>query len=279
MRQPISLIALDVDRTTLTDDYRLLPAVVEAVARAAEADVQVVAATARAPNALRDIAAALGLRGPSVCLNGAWTGTILPDEAVMERGVAMDLTRTKILIAEAEAAGLNPCWFTEAGWHALSEGHLVEREARATQTEPVLTPSLECFGEPVFKVLCLETERSGDALDRLMVRFTDEFSFVRSDRHLIEITANGVSKQGAIAALTRRLGVDRESVAAIGDSENDLDLIRWAGFGVAMGNGTEVVKRAADWVTWSNAHAGAAFAIDTIIAANRAAICPAGIRT
>lgn len=273
MRQPISLIALDVDRTTLTDDYRLLPAVVEAVGRAVEAGVEVVAATARAPKALRAIAADLGLHGPSVCLNGAWTGTILSDGAVMEQGMPMDLPRTRALVAEAEAAGFNPCWFTETEWHALSNGHLVEREARATQTEPVLASSLEAFGEPVFKVLCLETEASGDALDRLAGHFGGEFNFVRSDRHLVEITAIGVTKQGAVEALARRLGVDRRNVAAIGDSENDLDLIRWAGFGVAMGNGTDSVKRAADWVTWSNAHAGAAFAINTIVAANRAAAC------
>ena len=268
MRQPISLIALDVDRTTLTDDYRLLPAVVEAVGRAKEADILVIAATARAPNALRGIAAALGLKGPSICLNGAWTGTIGPHDSVMEHGAPMNLAPTKALITEAEAAGLNPCWFTEADWHALSHGHLVEREAHATQTDPVMTPSLDDIGEPVFKVLCLETEASGNALDRLAAHFAAEFNFVRSDKCLVEITANGVSKQDAVAALTRRLGVDRENVAAIGDSENDLDLIRWAGFGVAMGNGAEVVRRAADWVTWSNAHAGAAFAIDTIIAAN-----------
>ncbi|KQZ29157.1 hypothetical protein ASD50_18385 [Mesorhizobium sp. Root552] len=271
MRQPISLIALDVDRTTLTDDYRLLPAVVEAVARAVEADVQVVAATARAPNALRGIAASLGLKGPSVCLNGAWTGTILPGETMMDHGAPMDLARTKALITQAEAACLNPCWFTEKDWHALSHGHLVEREAHATQTDPILTSSLDGMAQPVFKVLCLETDSTGDALDSLVANFAGDFNFVRSDKHLVEITSSGVSKQVAVAALTKRLGVDRENVAAIGDSENDLDLIRWAGFGIAMGNGSESVKRAADWVTWSNAHAGAAFAIDTIIAANRAA--------
>lgn len=273
MRQPISLIALDVDRTTLTDDYRLLPAVIEAVARAVEADVQVVAATARAPNALRGIAASLGLKGPSVCLNGAWTGTILPGEAMMEHGAPMNFARTKTLISQAEAVGLNPCWFTETDWHALSHGHLVEREAHATQTNPVLASSLDELAQPIFKVLCLETAGTGDALEKLADNFAGDFNFVRSDRHLVEITSSGVSKQGAVAALTKRLGVDRENVAAIGDSENDLDLIRWAGFGIAMGNGSEAVKRAADWVTWSNAHAGAAFAIDTIIAANRAAAC------
>ena len=77
----------------------------------------------------------------------------------------------------------------------------------------------------------------------------------------LEINAEGADKGGALIRLAARLGIDREATMSFGDGENDLSMIRIAGIGVAMENGEESVKAAADYITKANNEAGVAKAI------------------
>lgn len=78
----------------------------------------------------------------------------------------------------------------------------------------------------------------------------------------LEINAAGCHKGAGLAALCQCLGVSREQVVAIGDSENDLEMLQYAGLAIAMGNGEEAVKKIAGAVTASNEEDGAALAIE-----------------
>lgn len=267
---PIDLIVIDIDRTTLTDEYQLLPEVTAAVGRAQRAGIAVCAATARSPAALRPIASELGLTGQSVCLNGAWIGALdRQSDAVLTQS-ELDRSHIVRLIEKAEKEGLNPCWFTEDRWWALSDGPLVARESRATKSTPSCIGNLAAIQDPIFKLLILENPETGVFAQAVQHEFGSHFDFTRSDTYLIEITQAGVSKRSAVEKLAASIGYERHNIAAVGDSENDLELIKWSGFGVAMGNATAAVKGAADWVTKSNADAGVAHAIDKIMATNTA---------
>jgi HAD superfamily hydrolase (TIGR01484 family) len=70
----------------------------------------------------------------------------------------------------------------------------------------------------------------------MTARLGTDLSAVRSDVTIGELTAPGVSKGLALATLARHLGVAREHVMAIGDQDNDLPMLQWAGLGLAMGN-------------------------------------------
>ncbi|UTH14795.1 Cof-type HAD-IIB family hydrolase [Macrococcus equipercicus] len=65
----------------------------------------------------------------------------------------------------------------------------------------------------------------------------------------LEFMAEGVSKGRALRELVTELGIDREAIMAFGDSNNDKDMIEYAGLGVAMGNANEAIKKAADLIT------------------------------
>lgn len=77
----------------------------------------------------------------------------------------------------------------------------------------------------------------------------------------LEINAAGADKGGALLRLAEYLDIRREETMAFGDGENDLTMIKKAGFGVAMRNGEESVKAAADHITTTNNEAGVAAAI------------------
>jgi len=95
-----------------------------------------------------------------------------------------------------------------------------------------------------------------DIIDRL-----DAFDLTISGSGSVDILPRGCDKGRTLQRLCRMLQIDRENVMAIGDQENDIPMLRWAGVGVAMGQAGEMVKRAADVVTVDNRDAGVAKAI------------------
>ena len=102
-------------------------------------------------------------------------------------------------------------------------------------------------------------ERSAAWEDLLSVR---ELELVGSLGYNIEINAAGVNKGSGLVNLGRLLGIKREEIMACGDGDNDLLMLREVGFGVAMANGVEQVKEAADYITLSNEEDGVADAIE-----------------
>ncbi len=82
-----------------------------------------------------------------------------------------------------------------------------------------------------------------------------------SKPNYLEIVPKGANKASALVHLVAILGLDLSQVAAIGDGYNDIEMIREAGLGIAMGNAPAAVKSAADWVTGTNNEAGVAQAV------------------
>ena len=95
-----------------------------------------------------------------------------------------------------------------------------------------------------------------------VVRDYPNVTFMSGGIGNIEIIRRGVGKGTALLRLGERLGVAAEEIMAVGDSENDLDMIRKAGLGVAMANSERAVLDCADYVTASNDEDGAAAAIE-----------------
>lgn len=89
----------------------------------------------------------------------------------------------------------------------------------------------------------------------------------------MEINTLTANKGAGLAALCQHLGLEMTQVMALGDSSNDLEALEMAGWGVAMGNGSDACKRAARMVTASNTEDGVALAINSVLAAQPAAAC------
>ena len=84
----------------------------------------------------------------------------------------------------------------------------------------------------------------------------------------IEVVTPGADKGTALGMLCRELGTDLKHTAAIGDSENDLEMLRAVGLPIAMGNANDAVKAICARQTLTNAQDGVAAAIDRILAEN-----------
>ena len=86
-----------------------------------------------------------------------------------------------------------------------------------------------------------------------------------SGGHSLEINCKGVSKGNAVKVLAKKFGINREEVICIGDNENDISMIEFAGLGIAMGNAIDKVKDAADYITDTNKNNGVGKAIEKFI--------------
>jgi len=117
--------------------------------------------------------------------------------------------------------------------------------------------------EPPIKILLQDDP---ERLDEFRVEITPEVlglqgRLFKSQQDYLEIVPAGVGKGPALEKVAHRLGIEREAIMAVGDAENDIDMIRYAGIGVAMGQASDMVKHAADYVTKPVQEDGAAYAI------------------
>lgn len=262
---PYRLLALDLDGTVFERDLVIPAAVVRAIDAAHARGVHVTIATGRMFGATLPIAEQLHIIDPLICYQGALirhplTGEIydyvgMPGPPAAE-AIELLLAAGIFVIAYIDerlcVAERRPELDLYLRWHP--EG-----------AEVVVAPDLAAMvgASPPTKLLFIAEPPIVDReIARLAVRFAGRLSVVRSHMLFGELTAQGINKGTALAALAAHLAIPREQVIAIGDQENDLPMITWAGLGLAVGNAIPEVRRVADAVIPSVGEAGVAWAID-----------------
>ncbi|MDA8145130.1 MAG: Cof-type HAD-IIB family hydrolase [Thermaerobacter sp.] len=262
------LVALDVDGT-LTDSRGEIPARVrQAVGRTASRGVSVTLATGRRLRLALPVARELGLTAPLVTSGGPLvveqTGRVLYREPLSEeqlrRAVAF-LRRRGLPPVAAAGRGQPPDVFYEEEGHP-AQRFFLERNDGFTRRVADLTAGE--VPDPV-RVFCLG-ER--EAVHRAWRELSDgAFRLVLNDdpqggTAALEIYAPGASKASGVRALAAHLGVAREEILAVGNQLNDLELIEFAGWGVAVGNAVAELKERAAEVTASSDEAGVAVVLE-----------------
>ena len=270
----LRMLVLDVDGTVLTGNHEVTPSTRKAIRYVSGTGVNVVLASARSPNGLRPIVRRLGLEGPHVAFQGALTCRYSAGrleklvEAPLPPGPAARVMRAAL------ASGLSVSWFAEDRWIVPRLDTAVLRESAITGEQPLVDPGMGTDGRPPdvlpYKLLCMaESEGFVASLHDLATKLPNECEGQYSHRNYLEVTQLGVDKSRAIEALASRMGVRREEVVAVGDGENDMALLAFAGVGVAMGHASERVRSAADWTTEANDREGVAAVVEELRMAGR----------
>lgn len=259
------LVALDIDGTLLSHAGELSPVVREAVGQVHLAGHHVVLATGRSVHATVPVAAELGIdTGWAVCSNGSVTVRL--DPAAPE-GYELDEV---ITFDPAPALRLMAAEFPDA-YFAVEE---VGRGFRMNKP----FPEGELSG--VHQVVDLG-DLAGSHVTRLVVRSpghtSAEFHELVARTGLADVTyaigwtawmdvaPEGVTKASALERVRGLLGVDRARTLAVGDGSNDVDMLRWAARGVAMGHADDHVRAAAAEVTAPVHEDGAAHVLRSLL--------------
>ena len=115
--------------------------------------------------------------------------------------------------------------------------------------------NLELFmkNNKIYKIVCcFSVDIIKKIRNNINVDLKDQFEISSSEGNRIEFVKKGINKVKSIQLLLDKLNISKENLIAIGDGENDLEMIKFAGIGIAMENAPDIVKKSADIVTSSN---------------------------
>lgn len=263
----IRLLALDLDGT-LMDDSMVIKSdrVRRAIAAAQAREVIVTLATGRMFDFLLPFAHDLGITAPLICYQGGLIQASGAETPIYRATIRPTLVR-EVLAFKARR-----------GWHLVlyagDDVFLDERRHPDQFYRDMLGERLVWVDdlasvleqhEPIKFLVFVEPHEAEGVLAELRQQFAGQMELTRSHARIVEGNPLGVSKGDALRRLAEHLGVPQAEVMAIGDQDNDLPMITWAGLGVAMGNGSPAVKAAADWVAPPVTEDGAAVAIERFI--------------
>ena len=248
------LVASDVDGTLLRSDETLSPRNLAAVNRVVEKSLFVIA-TGRPPRITHPIAEMLGHHGVAVCSNGAVT-LDLRDESIID---------TRLLSPAAAAAACEAIRsvLPDVGFAIDSLdgfGHEPPYQPMFDIGRKVtIAPLQELIRKPSLKILFRHPSMDAEVL-RALVKAVGDYGTITygstanvpQSRTLIEVMAHGVSKAAALQRICDHHDISVEDTIAFGDMPNDIEMLAWAGHGVAMGNGHDDTKAVADEITLTN---------------------------
>ena len=256
------LFVTDMDGTLLNSQRKVTDGVKAAIKKAVDAGVIFTVATGRMHISALPYVKDLGVNVPIITYNGALVKTVDGEELFASY---LDRKLVEELVEFAESRNLYIQIYSNEKLYYREENDKSSyyRCAAGVKGNPV-GDELEKFMDKVPKLLIMvDTPEEGDrVVEAVSQQFEGRIVAVKSTPIYIELIKPGVNKATAIERLAEKYSIPMEFVLAIGDSNNDLTMIEAAGFGVAMGNANENVKKIAGYEVTDCDHDGIAEAIE-----------------
>ncbi|KRO27404.1 Cof-type HAD-IIB family hydrolase [Lactiplantibacillus fabifermentans] len=244
------LIALDLDGTTLNAASKLNSATIQTMQRLQAAGHVVSIITGRSYQGSQAIYDELTLTSPMINFNGS-LGHLPHQEWDNEYQFTLNKAIVLALVKYREQLGINEI-IAENKNSTMTAGQdiIAGQFFPEIANSPRLTPQT-LTRNPNSLVLLVQLDRRSAIIDWIESRFGDQVDVGvwGGPNAILEITSKGVHKAKGVAYLADYFQIDRENIIAFGDEHNDLEMLQYAGLGVAMQNGTAPIKAAADDVT------------------------------
>lgn len=263
------LIAIDLDGTTLTREKTISKRTKRALQAAMQQGHHVVIATGRPPRASLAYYQELSLRSPMINFNGAfvhhhhdetWGHHHFPMEretafAVLDACERLDISSIMMEVKDNYYLGSHDDGLIKFAAHdgrpPSGIGNLRELVTEHP-TNVLISPGKHRMND----LRAYLHEHHADVIDHRLWGVP---------YHVIEVVRAGVNKGSSLALVAESLGVAREDVIAFGDEDNDTEMIRYAGLGVAMGNANPMLKSIADHITDTNDNDGIAMVLERMV--------------
>lgn len=244
------LIALDLDGTTLNAESKLNSATVHTMQRLQAAGHVVSIITGRSYQGSQSIYDELHLTSPMINFNGS-LGHLPHQEWPLEYQFTINKAIVLALVKYREHLGINEI-IAENKTSTMTAGQdlIAGQFFPEIADSPRLTPTT-LTRNPNSLVLLVQLDRRDAIIDWITDRFGDQVDVGvwGGPNAILEITSKGVHKAKGVAYLADHLQIARRNIIAFGDEHNDLEMLQYAGLGVAMANGTDKIKATADDIT------------------------------
>lgn len=268
----IKLVAIDLDGTLLNSDKQIPEANRKAVQQAVAQGVRVVICTGRPMTGVLPYLKELELDEEEYLIinNGCSTYELKNLTLLAHRSLSPD-DIDRLYRAQEGLAGVQLTLSdAEGGYLVVGEepSELVTYDASLVFTKPE-TISLEAaktHKSPIFQAMYLGQEKAVDDFQETWENaLAQDFNVVRSQDVIFEVLPQGASKASALKDLVEKLGYTPDEIMAIGDANNDIEMLVYAGHSVAMGNAPQHIKDLARYSTSTNDQAGVAQALEQYV--------------
>lgn len=268
VRVSMRLVALDLDGTLLRSDGTVSQRTLDTLRAVDARGADVVLVTQRPIRMVRPLAEAFGFGGVAICSNGAITVDVNTSKIV--RHVPLGVGSARRFVAELRRMAPGVTFALERAAFFAEEDAFREQILRYYPKYPfkaALHEDILSFcEEPCTALLALhERTRAADLLLLAQACTYGELAVTHSGGPFIEVTARAGSKGRALADLAEARGFGASEVIAFGDMPNDLPMLRWAGYSVAMANAHPEVLRSAHEVTRTNDEDGVALVLERLL--------------
>lgn len=271
----IKCIALDLDGTTLTTGKEISAATREALSRAMAAGITVIVASGRAFASLpREILEIEDIRY-AITGNGA-AMVSLPSGACLKRNVLsresvekiLEGTRREAVVYEGFIEGIayaDVSFVSDPAAYGIY-GRGIEYIRQTRRPVENIAGFLKENADRLdsMDMLVLDDEKISPVSAWLRNEVPDIY-LTSSMRKLLEVSNRDGGKHSGVRFFSEYLGILPEEIAAFGDADNDVDMLRYVGYGVAMANASDNCKAAAGYITKSNDEDGVAYALEHIL--------------
>lgn len=275
----IKMIAVDLDGTLFTNSKEILPETLSALERASAMGIEIVPATGRPFHGVSEKVTGLEFVNYILTCNGAaiynrHTGECLYEQPMSWEKGAEILTALKGLNISIDAF-INGYSYKERSQINFIDSLALSQVMKdyIKKTRLYVDDLIEFVSSEKHSVqkitLNFAKNPDGTSLDRDETKARldkiSDIAVVSGGDNNLEITESTINKGISLVNFGKRLGIDRSQIMAFGDSGNDLEMLKAAGFGVAMGNSEKAVLDIADYVTLSNNDNGIGDAIEKLI--------------
>ncbi len=257
------MVCLDIDGTLLNSNYQISENVKDAISAVVnKMNIPVILVSARMPKGITFLQKELEIKQPIICYSGALI--LDKDKTVLDKKFinVWDLEKVYRL---AKNYNIHMSLYKDDEWYIEEMDNWAKQESDITN----IIPKISDFKELIDlwrkektgpnKILCMSNP---DEIIKLKENIkADDLNLYLSKPTYLEIMQGTVSKTTAINYLQKVFNVAKEEIITMGDNYNDIDMLKYSGLGIAMGNAPEDVKRYADCVTSTNDEDGVAEAL------------------
>ena len=223
-----------------------------------------IVATGRMVQSLRRVLEPAALHDPVICYQGA---AVVGADGTWLLHVPIEIELAREAIAAVEVEGYHPNVYVgdELYVSRVTPGSRAYADFQQIPIHAVGDVKA-WLPDPPTKIVCVGDPDALDELgERMRARFADRLWVTKSLPKFLEFATVGVSKASGLEFLAERFGFSRERTIAFGDGENDVELVEWAGYGIAVENAHERVKAIADWICPPAAEEGVASVLEALL--------------
>ncbi len=240
-----------------------------AIAATRAAGIHVLLVTGRMFQSVRPYALEAGIDDPIVCYQGAVVADPVSGRWLRHVPIPLELARETIAALDAEGFGLN-CYVNDE----LYVAEVTPEAKRYADFQDIelhaVGDLLEWLDQAPTKLVVIDDPGVLDGLkQRMLGRFDGRLYISKSLPYFLEFASPDVTKATGLEFLANHLGFARKRTVAFGDGENDIELVDWAGYGVAVENADQLAKEVADFVCPSVDEEGVAQVLEAYLDSRR----------